>query len=587
MKKRITLIILLSTMSSLMSFGQTFELDAYGILPGAGDLSEKIASALDIIRKQCREGDSVTLRLMPGRYDFHPDEALQRTYYISNHDQTGSQAIGIALEGWDNLTLDGRGAELVFHGVMIPLAVTDSRGCTVKNLSIDFENPQIAQVRIVENRGDGGIVFKPESWVKYRIAKDSVLETYGEGWDLRPSTGIAFEPETRHILWNTGDIFYDTKDVRETEDGLLAPRWQDSRLVPGTVVAMRTWYRPAPGIFLYGNTGTTLKDVRVHYSFGMGLIAQFCDGITLDGFSVCLKGEDDPRYFTTQADATHFSQCKGVIHSSGGLYEGMMDDAVNVHGIYLKITGRKGERTVTARFMHDQAWGFRWGEAGDSVRTIDADVMEYTGTPLHIESISPDESCHGQKELTITFREPLDTGISHKNLGLENLSRTPEVVFSDNTVRNNRARGALFSSPRRTVVENNVFDHTSGTAILLCGDCNGWYESGACRDVLIRGNRFINALTSMYQFTMAVISIYPEIPDLEMQTGYFHGGTPGAVTITGNTFETFDMPILYAKSIDGLIFKDNNIIVNDSYRPFHKNRNRFLLERTDNVGISY
>lgn len=554
MKKRITIIILLSTMSSLMSLGRTFDLGAYGILPGAGDLSGKIASALDIIRKQCREGDSVTLRLMPGRYDFHPDEAMQHTYYISNHDQTGSQAIGIALEGWDNLTLDGCGAELVFHGVMIPLAVTDSRGCTVKNLSIDFENPQIAQVRIVENRGGGGIVFKPE---------------------------------TRHILWNTGDIFYDTKGVRATEDGLLAPRWQDSRLVPGTVVAMRTWYRPAPGIFLYGNTGTTLKDVRVHYAFGMGLIAQFCDGITLDGFSVCLKGEDDPRYFTTQADATHFSQCKGVIHSSGGLYEGMMDDAVNVHGIYLKITGRTGERTVTARFMHDQAWGFRWGEAGDSVRTIDADVMEYTGTMLHIESISPDESCHGQKELTITFREPLDTGIFHKNIGIENLSRTPEVLFSDNMVRDNRARGALFSSPRRTVVENNVFDHTSGTAILLCGDCNGWYESGACRDVLIRGNRFINALTSMYQFTMAVISIYPEIPDLEMQTGYFHGGTPGAVTITGNTFETFDMPILYAKSIDGLIFKDNIITVNDSYRPFHKNRNRFLLERTDNVGISY
>ena len=221
MKKRITIIILLSTMSSLMSLGRTFDLGAYGILQGAGDLSGKIASALDIIRKQCREGDSVTLRLMPGRYDFHPDEAMQYTYYISNHDQTGSQAIGIALEGWDNLTLDGCGAELVFHGVMIPLAVTDSRGCTVKNLSIDFENPQIAQVRIVENRGGGGIVFKPESWVRYRITRDSVFETYGEGWALKPSTGIAFEPETRHILWNTGDIFYDTKGVRATEDGLI------------------------------------------------------------------------------------------------------------------------------------------------------------------------------------------------------------------------------------------------------------------------------------------------------------------------------------------------------------------------------
>ena len=91
----------------------------------------------------------------------------------------------------------------------------------------------------------------------------------------------------------------------------------------------------------------------------------------------------------------------------------------------------------------------------------------------------------------------------------------------------------------------------------------------------------------MYQFTTAVISIYPEIPDLHKQTVYFHGGHPGAITITGNTFETFDLPVLYAKSVDGLVFKDNTVIVNNDYRPFHKNRNRFLLERTDNIEISY
>ena len=59
---------------------------------------------------------------------------------------------------------------------------------------------------------------------------------------------------------------------------------------------------------------------------------------------------------------------------------------------------------------------------------------------------------------------------------------------------------------------------------MLCGDCNGWFETGACRNVLIRNKRFINALTNMFQFTEAVISIYPEIPDLEHQKKYFHGG---------------------------------------------------------------
>ena len=29
--------------------------------------------------------------------------------------------------------------------------------------------------------------------------------------------------------------------------------------------------------------------------------------LRLTDFNVCLKGSQDPRYFTTQADATHFS----------------------------------------------------------------------------------------------------------------------------------------------------------------------------------------------------------------------------------------------------------------------------------------
>lgn len=135
------------------------------------------------------------------------------------------------------------------------------------------------------------------------------------------------------------------------------------------------------------------------------------------------------------------------------------------------------------------------------------------------------DTVKGAKEYRIIFTEPLDAEITDKEgFGIENLSWCPEVYFADNVIRNNRARGTLFSTPLKTVVERNLFDHTSGTAILLCGDCNGWFETGACRNVLIRNNRFINALTNMFQFTEAVISIYPEIPDLEHQKKYFHGG---------------------------------------------------------------
>ena len=56
-------------------------------------------------------------------------------------------------------------------------------------------------------------------------------------------------------------------------------------------------------------TDVTVKNVQIHYAEGMGILAQLCTDIRLDGSGICLRGKDDPRYFTTQADATHFSGC--------------------------------------------------------------------------------------------------------------------------------------------------------------------------------------------------------------------------------------------------------------------------------------
>ena len=95
----------------------------------------------------------------------------------------------------------------------------------------------------------------------------------------------------------------------------------------------------------------------------------------------------------------------------------------------------------------------------------------------------------------------------------------------------------LFSTPLKTVVERNLFDHTSGTAILLCGDCNGWFETGACRNVLIRNNRFINALTNMFQFTEAVYLYLSGDSRFGASEKYFHGGKgEKGVVIEDNLF---------------------------------------------------
>lgn len=574
-----------------LSAQKVYEISAFGLKANSSkNASPVLQKALAKIKAEYKEGEKVILRFPEGRYEFHEKGAAVREYYISNHDQTNPKKVGIALEDMKNLTLDGQGSEFVFHGRMLPVSLLRSENCLLKNFSIDFENPHIAQVKIVENDPQDGIVFEPAPWVDYRIAKDSIFEAYCEGWTMRHSWGIAFDGDTKHLVYNTSDIGCPTKGASEVAPRRIhAPGWKDARLVPGTVVAMRGWGRPTPGIFLSHDVNTTIENVKVHYAEGMGLLAQLCENITLEKFGVCLKGDADPRYFTTQADATHFSGCKGKIVSCNGLYEGMMDDAINVHGTYLKVVKRVDDRTLVGRYMHGQSWGFEWGCPGDEVQFIRSNTMELVGKQNKIISIRPydKEQTEGAREFLITFQEPVDQVINEQSgFGIENLTWTPEVLFSGNVIRNNRARGSLFSTPRKTIVENNLFDHTSGAAILLCGDCNGWFETGACRHVIIRKNRFVNALTNLFQFTNAVISIYPEIPDLKGQQQYFHGGPEGGIVIEDNEFETFDAPILYAKSVDGLVFRNNTIKLNTEYKPFHPNRNRFWLERVTNVTIA-
>lgn len=574
-----------------LSAQKVYEISAFGLKANSSkNASPVLQKALAKIKAEYKEGEKVILRFPEGRYEFHEKGAAVREYYISNHDQTNPKKVGIALEDMKNLTLDGQGSEFVFHGRMLPVSLLRSENCLLKNFSIDFENPHIAQVKIVENDPQDGIVFEPAPWVDYRIAKDSIFEAYGEGWTMRHSWGIAFDGDTKHLVYNTSDIGCPTKGASEVAPRRIhAPGWKDARLVPGTVVAMRGWGRPTPGIFLSHDVNTTIENVKVHYAEGMGLLAQLCENITLEKFGVCLKGDADPRYFTTQADATHFSGCKGKIVSCNGLYEGMMDDAINVHGTYLKVVKRVDDRTLVGRYMHGQSWGFEWGCPGDEVQFIRSNTMELVGKQNKIISIRPydKEQTEGAREFLITFQEPVDQVINEQSgFGIENLTWTPEVLFSGNVIRNNRARGSLFSTPRKTIVENNLFDHTSGAAILLCGDCNGWFETGACRHVIIRKNRFVNALTNLFQFTNAVISIYPEIPDLKGQQQYFHGGPEGGIVIEDNEFETFDAPILYAKSVDGLVFRNNTIKLNTEYKPFHPNRHRFWLERVTNVTIA-
>jgi hypothetical protein len=437
------------------------------------------------------------------------------------------------------------------------------------------------QLAVTEIAADGNsmkVIIEPSA--EYRI-ENGHLRFPPEQEEDFVRFMMTFEPSGR-LASRMVDHSFDPKRIEDLGGGCLSLVMPSAEFHPGHRLVLRPSSRPNPALFLYRANHSRIENVSVYFAQGIGVLAQMTEDVTLDNFRVCRRSPNDPRLFTLHADATHFSGCSGTIRVENCCFEGMADDAINVHGTYLGVMERVSDYQLRCRFMHLASQRFIWGEPDDEIAFINPVSMEYlpnTYTISRIQAIDGDADGENATEFLIDFTQLLPK--LPDSCGLENLTWTPEVIFRHNLIRNNRARGALFSTPRKIVCEDNVFDHTHGTAILLCGDCNGWYESGACHDVIIRHNHFINPLTALYEFSEAIISICPAIPSIVNQKIYFHSG----IRIIDNDFDYFDEPILFAKSAKDIEFVGNRIHRNHDYPPYHPNHAAFRFEHCEQVRI--
>ena len=317
----------------------------------------------------------------------------------------------------------------------------------------------------------------------------------------------------------------------------------------------------------------------------MGILAQRCEDITLTHCACIPSPAQSWRYFSCLADATHFVGCRGTIRVEDSRFEQMGDDAINVHGIYLSNLVREDAHTLLASYCHHESWGFRWGEPGDRLRMVHADTLEDLPGEWTIQTITPVDTPteNGAKTWRITTVEPLPELDASKGWGIENVTWTPNVLFRRNTVRNNRARGALFATRGEVRCEENLFDHVHGCAILVCGDCREWFESGVCGKVIITGNDFIDNLTAEYEFCEAVISVAPHITASVEPQAPLHG----TIEVTHNRFIAFDAPLFYAHSAAKVIFRDNTVCASNDYLPWHPNHDPVIMREVTEADVGF
>ena len=214
-------------------------------------------------------------------------------------------------------------------------------------------------------------------------------------------------------------------------------------------------------------------------------------------------------------------------------------------------------------------FGYDFADAGDRIRIVDA-VSILPKAEVSVTSYRQINEVYAE----ISFSDDIKDDIAVGD-GLENISWYPELYFRNNIVRNNRARSILVSTGNKAVIEGNTFSSMM-TSILFEGDLNHWHESGAVNSVIIRNNKFLDCC---YGGNNAfVIWINPRVSEMP-EDKYFEKN----ITIEDNIFNSFDRPVVYAKSVDGLIFRNNSITPSGTYPQLRPDMPEFDIEHCRNI----
>ncbi|MBQ3707163.1 MAG: right-handed parallel beta-helix repeat-containing protein [Clostridia bacterium] len=550
---------------------KNIDLSACGIRPG-GDCTEELNRILAQNREDCE------FVFAPGDYRITPH--IQRDLALSNTDVIPTRQLGILLEGMKNVRLTGSGARLLCEGRMQPFTLLGCEDVTLTGFTIDWEKPMVAE-GIVTAFTDSSIdLYIDPAAFPHRVEDGTLWFDIGGGeWSRFTGWTIQFDAVTRTVRRTSGDRF--SFGALLSECGGHVYRFAANRpdTAVGNIVVLRHNEREHAGIFAENCRNIAFEHIDIHSCGGLGCLIQFCDTVSFRAVSFLPNREAGRFVSGGRDDGMHVTCCSGTVTVDGCSFLGLMDDPINVHGCCVTGAAWLDERTLCCRFMHEQARGFRrWAEAGDDIVFIDRRPMTQIA-----HAVAASYTLGEDGTFLLSFTEAPDEEIRRRDpssLALDNLTHTAAFVCENNRFGSCRARGVLVSTPKPVCIRNNYFE-SSGSAILVAGDANGWFESGECHDVEIAGNVFTDScLSSMYQFCEGVISVCPVVPEPDREHP-FHKN----IRIHDNVFDSPDVPVLYAFSCNGLTFSDNQIYQSPRAEKWHPGKAMIRLESCRNVVI--
>lgn len=541
MKKKLYLLIYL-----LFTFNAIAQ-NVIKVLPDKGDMTAKIQSAIEKAKNY--NGKAVVIELQNANYHISWNNSSQKQYHISNtiseKENPGQiKHIGLWLKGLKNVTIDGKGAHLITHGEMTSFVIDQCENINFRNFTLSAADPTVAEMTVTEV-GDRHITVRIHPQSRY-IIENGKFSFVGENWTLSKGIAQIYDPE-KDITWRSWSPLSDLRKAIELEPNLLRFVYDTPpQATKGMIFQMRDGYRDqACGLIQYSKN-ITLENVHLAFLGNFGLVGQVSENITYRNMTFEPEAGSG-RTCAGFADFVQMSGCKGRILIENSRFSGAQDDPINIHGTHLAVTEFISPNKLMVRYMHPQTYGFQSFLPGNEIEFIDSHSL-ISQASFKVKNTE----MKNEREIIITLNKPVPDEIREtRELVVENVTYTPEVIIRNNFFSRIPTRGILVSTRRKIVIENNTFFRMQMSGILIADDARSWFESGMVRDVMIQDNHFIEC-------NSPVILIAPEN---DRNEGYVHSN----ITIKNNRFQLTGTDAISAKSVDGLNITGNLFLAPKSF----------------------
>ena len=442
--------------------------------------------------KKMQSGD--TLLFSKGEYHFYKDYSVHKVCHMTNTDsfKAPDKYFAILIENKENICIDGGGATFVINGDMCAFAMRGCKNVKLRNFTIRYYAPTNFEMKVLE-RTRNKIIYKVPPHTEFQVKRNKL--TF---FEKSPFTGKWYYSYTSNVgtccnVIHRGNNVFRTMlsptktavKVKKTGDNTIECRYLISpHFEIGDIVTLsRNKLRDNCGLFFGECQNVCCEGITVNYMHGFGWLSQMCENLDFKNITFTPA---EGRTVSSFADLIHICGCKGYARITDSYFEHPHDDAINVHGAFLRLKKVCDSNTALLEFVHHQQGGYRAFFPGDKVKIYKrTDLSELNG----VYTVESAEDNINEKTVKIKFKEALPP-LKAEMFVFENITYNPELTIKGCTFNAIPTRGILCTTDRKSEICNNTFKDVLMPDIYISCDCKDWYESGPCRNLDIHNNTF-------------------------------------------------------------------------------------------------